>query len=188
MKNDLTWNGYSEYVDIILNSENPPEPYNDAEYKQYALMNRERSNRWLKTFQPLPETLEAIESISEPQEWVLITEPWCGDAAHVNPIVYLLSELSDKINLTIQLRDTDSEIESYLTNGTKSIPILIIRNSEGKDLAVWGPRPKGAQALFNELKSQGVGKEDYILALQKWYNADKTIGIQQEIAALVKGF
>lgn len=154
MKNELTWNAYTEFVDLILNSENPPEPYNDAEYKQYALMNRERSNRWLKTFKPLPETMAAMQNIQEPQQWVLITEPWCGDAAHVNPLIHLLSEMSDKITLTIQLRDSDSEIDNYLTNGTKSIPVLIIRNADGKDIAVWGPRPAGAQALFNEVRAQ----------------------------------
>ena len=187
MADNITWTEYTEFVDLILNNENPPEPYNDAEYLHYAKMNRERGDRWLKTFQPLPETVEAFAGIKKKQNWVLITEPWCGDAAHVNPIVYLLSELNENISLNIQLRDSNSEIENYLTNGTLSIPKLVIRDAEGNDLSTWGPRPEGAKKLFTELREQGAAKEEYIVALQKWYNADKTQSIQRELSEIVKG-
>lgn len=186
MNTDLTWDEYSEYVELVLNAEIPPEPYNDADFYKYAKLNRERGKRWLKTFQPLPEVQSTFAAIEKPQKWLLITEPWCGDAAHVNPVVYLLSRLNENISLCVQLRDSGSAIENYLTNGTRSIPKLIIRDEAGNDLGVWGPRPVAAMNLFNDLRVKGAGKEEMILALQNWYNKDKTIGVQTEIAAIVQ--
>ena len=55
------------------------------------------------------------------------------------------------------MRDNDnSEIESYLTNGSKSIPKLIIRDNDGKDLFVWGPRPFACQQQFDYGKENGL--------------------------------
>lgn len=90
------------------------------------------------------------------------------------------------ITLDIQLRDSAPFlIESYLTNGGKSIPILVIRNQEGQDMAVWGPRPAACQQLFLHLKGAGKEFSEIKEEIQKWYNTDKGAEIQQEIQALL---
>ena len=142
-------------------------------------------NRWLKTGKLSDETKEAMASVKEKQQWVLITEPWCGDAAHVVPFIYSMSEPNPMIELEIQLRDADSEIDRYLTNGGKSVPKLIVRDAEGKDLAVWGPRPAESQLYFEGLKAQGLSLEDQKAALQDWYNKDKGEQIQAEFTQLL---
>ncbi|HNJ59416.1 MAG TPA: thioredoxin family protein, partial [Chitinophagaceae bacterium] len=81
--------------------------------------------------------------------------------------------------------DSGSEIEKYLTNGSKSIPLLIIRDLSGNDITKWGPRPKDCQADFSKLKAEGLEMADLKIALQKWYNNDKGVKIQQEIIALL---
>ena len=118
--------------------------------------------------------------------WLVLTEHWCGDAAHIVPFLHIMSELSPLIELEIQLRDTDSEIDSYLTNGSKSVPVLIVRDEAGKDLFVWGPRPKACQAVFDSEKAAGAEMEDLKVALQNWYNHDKGNLIQVEILELLK--
>jgi hypothetical protein len=144
----MNFDAYHALFKEILDSKNPVAPYDKSDYLNYVKLNLSRSNRWLKTAQILSEIKEKIVSIKEEQNWILITEPWCGDASHSVPFIFLLSELSHKIKLEIQLRDSNSEIEKYLTNGGKSIPILVIRDKNLKDLAVWGPRPKVCQALY----------------------------------------
>jgi hypothetical protein len=98
----------------------------------------------------------------------------------------LISELNDNIQLEIQLRDADSEIEKYLTNGGKSIPILVIRDENGKDLAVWGPRPADCQVIFNQLKADGAEFGEIKIALQNWYNQDAGVSLQKELDNLIK--
>ena len=181
----MTWQEYVQYFEQILSGTTPKPPYNEEEYFHYTKMNWSRSNRWLKNSPLTAETIQAIKKINERQHWVLITEPWCGDAAHIVPVIYQMAVLNPNIDLEIQLRDSGSEIDKYLTKGSKSIPILIVRNTEGKDLFVWGPRPVGANIVFDELKKNEADFETIKLALQNFYNKDKAKETQQEIVALL---
>lgn len=181
----MTYEAYTQLFQDILSSENPAAPYDDPHYLEYAKLNYSRSNRWMKHGEILEKAKEHVQHIFVDQTWVLITEPWCGDAAHIVPFIVKLAELSHHVTLEIQLRDSGSEIDSYLTNGGKSIPKLIIRNEHGSDVAVWGPRPKACQELFNQLKEENADFETQKIALQNWYNTDKGVAIQEELAKVI---
>ena len=86
------------------------------------------------------------------------------------------------------MRDgNESLIDDYLTNGGKSIPILVARDKNGNDLFRWGPRPKDAQALFLANKNdESKSAEEKKIELQAWYNKDKGITVQEEILSLLK--
>lgn len=183
----MKWNEYLEYFKQIVDGSDRQPPYDNEDYYQYTKLNKSRNSRWLKQ-SPLTEATTAFmkDGIKAKQEWIVITEPWCGDAAHIVPVLYLMSELNDKIHFSIQLRDTDSEIDKYLTRGTKSIPILIVRDVNGEDLFHWGPRPKQGAELFEKLKETNASFEDTKIALQEFYNKDKGKGVQQEVVKLLK--
>lgn len=184
----MTWQEYLKYFSEIVDSANRKPPYDNEEYYQFTKLNKSRTNRWLKQ-SPLTEATTAFmkDGIAAKQNWIVITEPWCGDAAHLVPVLYLMSELNDNIQFAVQLRDDDSEIEKYLTNGTKSIPILIVRDANGNDLFHWGPRSKRATELFDKLKEQNTSFDDVKIALQDFYNKDKGKGVQDEVVELLKG-
>lgn len=182
----MKWNEYVEYFSSVLSGEIKTQPYDDPHYFEYTKLNNARQNRWLKTDQLSEKTKEVLNAITEQQNWELITEPWCGDAAHIVPVIYQMSCVNPLVNLNIQLRDAGSEIDSYLTNGTKSIPVLIIRDANKKDLAVWGPRPKVLSGIFAGLKEKGTDFEEMKIVLQNWYNADKTNEIQKEVCEVLK--
>jgi hypothetical protein len=183
----MNFTSYHKLFEEILNSEKQQAPYDKADYLNYTKLNFSRTSRWLKQTEIKDEIKHFFGTIKQVQNWVLITEPWCGDAAHSVPFIYLLSQLSDKIKLKIQLRDFGSEIENYLTNGGKSIPILIIRNEENQDLAVWGPRPAKCQELFLEMKTKELDFEQQKIELQNWYNMDKGQSIIEELIRILKG-
>lgn len=184
----MTWNEYLEYFKEIVDGDERQAPYDDEEYYQYTKLNKSRNNRWLKQ-SPLTEATTQFmkQGVQARQHWIVITEPWCGDAAHIVPVLYLMSELNDNIQFSIQLRDKDSEIDKYLTNGTKSIPILIVRDANDNDLFHWGPRSKEGTELFNELKEKNADFEAQKIALQDFYNKDKGKGVQDEVVELLKG-
>ncbi len=182
----MNFQEYSEMFDSILDAEKPTPPYDNADYFQYTKMNRSRMNRWLKQNPITAETKAILASINRKQQWVVITEPWCGDAAHIVPILYRMSQENDHIGFSLQLRDSGSEIEQYLTNGTRSIPILIVRDENGNDLFHWGPRPAAAKKVYEALKEKKAGFEETKIALQQVYNSDKSTGIQQEVGILLQ--
>lgn len=181
----MNWNEYTALFDQILSKEKTEAPYDNEAYYNYVQLNQARSNRWMKKNPIETSVLEVLASINAPQQWILITEPWCGDAAHSAPIIKLMADASPNIDLTIELRDSGDLIDSYLTNGGKSIPKLIARDTEGNDLFVWGPRPKSAQELFRTMKERAVSYDESNQALQQWYNKNKSAEIQEEIAGLI---
>lgn len=177
---------YQEIFQQILNDLHPPAPYQDPDYLNYAKLNWSRQHRWLKAGILNEELATIIESIREEQYWTIITEPWCGDAAHIIPFLHRLSELNPLIKVDYQQRDKEPFlIEQYLTNGTKSIPKLIIRDANNNDLAVWGPRPAECQALYIRLLNDHVDMEQKKIALQQWYNADKGVSLQKELVTVL---
>jgi len=185
----MNYTAYQEYQETILNRTYTDAIYDNEEYYHYAKLNITRSTRWDKTAEITSENQTILGQLSKPLHFILITEPWCGDAAHIVPVIGKIAAGSPLISLDIQLRDSEPFlIDQYLTNGGKSIPILIVRDEAGKDLAVWGPRPKGAATLFADLKAKNANFDDIKTALQKWYNNDATLSVQNEIVALIKNY
>lgn len=177
---------YKELFETILEASEKTAPYNDEMYFNYTKLNRTRSKRWDKQELTNEKVLSKLKQIIQPQHWIIITEPWCGDAAHIVPILIKMTKENNLISYDIQLRDTEPYlIEKYLTNGTKSIPKLIVKDKDGKDVFVWGPRPKGAQEVVNVMKSQNSDFEQTKIALQNWYNDNKAEEICNEISRLL---
>ncbi|MGN0003502.1 MAG: thioredoxin family protein [Sphingobacterium composti] len=181
----MTFEEYLNYFEqIILNPEQYP-IYKDENYYQYAKLNWSRTNRWLNKFEPTDELKTLISSIKEPQTWIIITEPWCGDAAHSVPQLINIAENNPLITIDVQLRDDEPLlINNYLTNGGKSIPKVIFRNANNEDVAVWGPRPQKLQDLFLFWKEEGVEFNTMKESIQKWYNEDKGVEIQNDLIKL----
>ncbi|MBL7560532.1 thioredoxin family protein [Olleya sp. YSTF-M6] len=142
----------------------------------YTMLNDRRMKRWDKTVK-IDEGLSAsIANKTMDQTWIIITESWCGDAAHVMPVINKIAELNQGINFKIVLRDQNEALmDNFLTNGSRSIAKLIIIDNQTQNVvSTYGPRPSTATALVNDYKAKHGGltpefKED----LQKWYNKDK---------------
>jgi hypothetical protein len=177
---------YTAEFDRILNAPEPPAPYDNPNYFNYTKLNASRMRRWLKTAVLSDELVKAVTAIGEPQQWIIITEPWCGDAAHIVPFFHLIARKNPLISIDYELRDTEPfRINDYLTRGGKAIPKLIIRDANGNDLATWGPRPTACQLLFEDLKAREVDFETLKTELQNWYNNDGGKAIQEELTALL---
>lgn len=170
----MNYQTYLHLFENILNNENPPAPYNDANYFNYTKLNFSRMKRWNKTMELDEQLVQKLKALDKKQHWIIITEPWCGDAAHIVPFLLKLAAESEFIEYDLQLRDSEPFlIDSYLTNGTKSIPKLIVRDEQGNDIFTWGPRPKEAQALMEKLNKAEADFETIKMELQTWYNKDK---------------
>lgn len=159
----------------------------DKKTFEYKKLNLQRSTRIEKHYTPSVEIKETIESISEPQLWMIITENWCGDSAQNLPYIAVAAALNSKINFRIVLRDSNPDImDLYLTNGNKSIPKLVAFDELGDELFQWGPRPKAAQDLFNNLKNEGTPKLEIYEKLHLWYGRNRGAEIEKELIELVK--
>ncbi|WP_044641149.1 thioredoxin family protein [Risungbinella massiliensis] len=97
------------------------------------------------------------------REWkvIVLTADWCGDALLCVPVLKRIAEVAN-LDLRFLIRDENLELmDQYLTNGTsRAIPIFIFMDSQGNEIAVWGPRSPEVQARIQELRSTLPAKED----------------------------
>ena len=158
----------------------------EEKYAEYLRLNRTRFNRNYKTFTPSEAFLKASQGITFPTHWIIITEPWCGDAAQSVPLLLKLIDQIPNADFTLELRDQSTLIDQYLTNGGKGIPKVIVRDEQRIDLFVWGPRTREAQELFNELKAEGVELKVLHESLHGWYAKDQGKTLELELLTLIQ--
>lgn len=185
--NAMSYITYRKLLEELLAQGKTTGHTQSEEYIEYAKVNLQRMSRLEKTTVLQPELLQTLKQIKGNYIWFVITEGWCGDASQNLPVFNLVEQTCDAVEIKIILRDDNPEImNNYLTNGSRSIPKLVILEKESlKELYVWGPRPAVLQNLVVEMVKNNLSKPERGLAVQKWYNADKTQTLQSEIKALI---
>jgi len=189
LDNSISYQEYRELVAKYAAEGKTSGTTQTPDYINYTKLNESRMHRLDKTLQLVDEVKLYLENLSKEYVWLVLAETWCGDAAQVLPVINKMAQASDKIELRVLLRDDNEPVMNlFLTNGTKSIPKLIILDKvSGEVIADFGPRPVGAKQLIIDYKAtHGVVDETAKIELQKWYLADKGVAIQQEILALIK--
>ncbi|WP_296618455.1 thioredoxin family protein [Marivirga sp.] len=181
---------YPSYRSLIksLLAENKTTGTNHSEAMiAYTLMNDKRMNRWDKKINLDSDLANNIKSLPK-LNWLVITEAWCGDAAQNIPFLAKMANENPEIDLRFIMRDEHPEImDQYLTNGARSIPILVIMDENFNDLAFWGPRPEPVQNMVMEAKENpNMDKAKFIESIHKWYAVDKNQTISQEFTQLIK--
>lgn len=185
-----TATGYTEYVRMVeelLTAGHATGGNHPEIYLHYTKMNLQRMHRLEKTIVLVPEAEDAIRNITRPQIWLVLTEGWCGDAAQSMPVMQALAALNPLIEIRVLLRDENPGLmDLYLTNGVaRSIPKLIaIDPATRAELFNWGPRPAELQEYFYRMRAENIPPDDIKEKFQRWYNTDKTVSIQREIATL----
>jgi len=190
-KNQSLGFSYKEYLDLTKQEVETADPSQLAgeERKRFEdkKLNLHRMYRIEKHYAVSEELSYFIKQIDNPQTWMIISETWCGDSAQNIPYIFKIAELNPKIDLRIVLRDTNPDIMNlYLTNGTRSIPILVVFDEFGNELLKWGPRPMAAKQLVNDLITQGTDKIVRAQKLHLWYGRNKGKDLELEMTAMLK--
>ncbi|GAA5024380.1 thioredoxin [Marivirga lumbricoides] len=185
----LDYHGYRDMIKLLLQERKTTGNNHSDEMVAYTKMNDQRMNRWDKKVMINEELTEIVKQLPA-MNWLIITEAWCGDAAQNIPFIAKLADLNEKINLRLILRDEHPEVmDAYLTNGAKSIPILVMLNQQMEEQGKWGPRPEPIQKMVLESKQKpSLDKLAFVESIHKWYADDKMQTIQQEFIRLIKNF
>ncbi|NRA91590.1 MAG: thioredoxin family protein [Psychroserpens sp.] len=185
LAHSMSYDQYVELVSELTANNSTTGPDKSEAMANYTMLNDRRIKRWNKTVKVSEETKSVVEGFDKDQTWLVLTESWCGDAAHIMPVINKVAELNDKINYRVVLRDKNEALmNEFLTNGGKAIPKLImIDNQTGDVVGTFGPRPSSATELVNAYKAEhGKLTPEFKEDLQRWYNKDKG---QTTIADLV---
>jgi hypothetical protein len=188
IENAYTYDEYRELInELLLKGRTTGENHSEAMI-HYTNMNAHRMRRIDKRIELMDSLKERLDRVTRNMIWLVLTEAWCGDAAQNLPVIQKIGEHSPKIQTRFILRDENLDImDLFLTNGrSRSIPKLISLDSQTLEvLGHWGPRPAGADQLYNELSQEGLQNQQVSEKLHKWYADDKTKSVQSEFLGLL---
>lgn len=122
-----------------------------------------------------------------PRNLLVLAEDWCGDAANTIPVLAKLAEQVSGLELRVLRRDEyPALMDRYLTNGSRSIPIVIALDAEFMELGSWGPRPVELQAWV--MANRGVVPKDELYPqVRRWYARDRGESTIREVLAIATG-
>jgi len=188
LEKSLSYQKYKELVDDLLVEGKSTGRDQTDDLLNYSKLGKARMKRLDKTFKLSERAIENIRNSTKKYSWIVLTEGWCGDAAHALPIINKVAEISKNIDLRIVLRDENELLmDKFLTNGNRSIPKLIAIDTDTKEVIdSWGPRPTEATLMVKNYKEKfGTLDADFKKGLQVWYNANKGINIEEDILKLL---
>lgn len=190
LKNGMSYTAYRNLIKQLVEDKSTTGLDKSEEYVNHTKLSDQRMKRWDKTIKIADEDKQKIQNFDRKVIWLLISESWCGDAAHVVPVLSKIAELNPNINLQIVLRDDNLELmDMFLTNGGRSVPKLIMLDAETGDvLNTYGPRPTEATNYVNRYKTMhGSLTPEFKQDLQFWYNKNKGQNIVTDIVELFQG-
>ena len=185
----LSWAEYYAMVKKYIESDDRPELYNNDKMLRYTTDNLRRMDHVLDTISIESKLYNLLTAIRIELIWVVLAEPWCGDVSQVIPALYTIASCSEHIRFRVLQSDSHPDVLSaYLTNGSRSIPKLICLKADTlEELGTWGPRPVELQKIVLANKddtSLSFGAK--VRMVHEWYEADKTLSIQDEFIDLVR--
>lgn len=183
---------YIKYRDLVYNyaEKGKSTGENTTEQQQNTKLNAQRMHRIEKQAVLNDELKTLLEGVEKNWIWLILAESWCGDAAQNLPIIYKMAEANLHIEMKVILRDENPKImDLHLTNGNRSIPILLCIDKEtGNEIGKWGSRPKAIQDAANEYKAQNPGMSHalFISKIHLIYSRDKGEALQREFIEKIK--
>ena len=187
LQGSMSYSTYRNLVKILVEEKSNSGIEKNEDLANYTVLNDKRMNRWDKTLKISEESQLKLSFFNSNITWLVITESWCGDAAHIVPVLYKIAEHIN-INFRVVLRDENLELmDMFLTNGARAVPKLImIDNVSGEVLNTFGPRPSKATQMVLDYKAKhGVITPEFKEDLQLWYNKDKGQNVVNDITELL---
>jgi hypothetical protein len=131
-------------------------------------------------------TVDRLRSAG-PFHVLAITEPWCGDSLALFPVIVELCRRAG-IELRVVRRDEHLElIDRYLTNGGRAIPIAVVLDDHFEEMFHWGPRPRPAQAIFEQhrdgITAGRIEKSEVHKKIRAFYAGNKGQAVVEELLA-----
>jgi hypothetical protein len=121
----------------------------------------------------LPEWAISAVPVGARRRLLVLAEDWCGDASNTVPILAKFADAVPGLELRIIRRDQNPEVmDRYLTNGSRSIPIVIALDDEFRELGHWGPRPTVLQAWVMANRGS-IPKAELYPQVRTWYARDR---------------
>lgn len=136
---------------------------------------------------PTEAELAAFRTLPHGLRMLALNADWCIDSASTVPLLARLAEQVAGVELRLLERDAHLGVmDAYLTNGGRSIPLVILLDQDYTPQGHWGPRPGPLQAWVRA-NLAGTTPEERHKEQRRWYAKDRGATTLREILALAGG-
>ena len=127
----ISYRDYRELVEQLADEHSNTGIEKTEALANYTKLNDRRMRRWDKTIKISKETQQKISEFNQKMTLLIITESWCGDAAHVIPALNKMAEL--KIGIPgedVIVKKIAKSFEEAITIAADSAERVIKRRKE----------------------------------------------------------
>lgn len=188
LERSMSYEAYRALVKQLVDEHSNTGVNKSEELANYTKLNDRRMKRWDKTIKLNEDAKRSILDFQPDVTWLVITESWCGDAAHVLPALYKVASFSENIDFKVVLRDENLQLmDLFLTNGSASIPkLIVIDNATGEVLETYGPRPsEAANYVKRFIAKNGKLTPAFKADLQHWYNDNRGQNVIDDVTQIL---
>jgi hypothetical protein len=115
-----------------------------------------------------------------------ISEDWCVDTSSTIPTLARVAESVPGVDLRLILRDANLDImDRYLTNGARSIPVVIVLDGDFNEVGRWGPRPSALQAWVMANRAL-LPRAEVVKEERRWYARDRGETSVREVLGAIR--
>jgi hypothetical protein len=132
------------------------------------------------------EILARLAALGGRWRLLVLNEDWCGDSVNTVPLMARLAELAPNVELRLVARDQNLDLmDAHLTNGSRSIPYVIVLDEGYAERGGWGPRPS---VLQQWVIAEGLAlpKEQRYAKVRQWYARDRGVSTLDELATVLE--
>ncbi len=117
---------------------------------------------------------------------LVLNEDWCGDSVNLLPHIARLEECCPTIDMRILGRESNRDLmDSHLTGASRSIPIVIVYDTDFVERGWWGPRPGPLQGWVTT-EGLALPKPDRYRHIRGWYARDRGETVVSELLAIME--
>ena len=130
--------------------------------------------------------VDRVLALPRKRHLLVLNEDWCGDAVNTVPYVVRLAEQTPGVELRVLARDQHLEVmDAHLTNGARSIPIVVALDAGFTPLACWGPRPAELQQ-WRFTEGAALDSAERYKRMRGWYARDRGRSTVNELLMAVE--
>lgn len=182
----ISFDEYFKRTEEVVNKNTEELTQEEEKMYDYYKLGVQRMGRMIKVYKKDEEQLKKLDEKKFKGKFLIISEGWCGDAGQTVPAVSLF--FKGKNEVRILYRDENPELmDSFLTNGTRSIPIVIILDENDEVVTHWGPRPAYGTELLKKHKEnpEEYPKDKFYNDIQLYYAKNRGFDVINEILNLI---
>jgi hypothetical protein len=141
-------------------------------YLQTVEKNAELWQAVYRTGSVSPDAVARLKNVGGNWRLLSLSEDWCGDAVSTLPVVARLAEQAG-VDFRVLGRDKNPDLmDAHLTSGTRSIPVVMVLDSDYRSVGWWGPRPAIVQRWVR-VEALLLSKEVRGRRKRAWYARDR---------------